>query len=325
VGEIVEALGCNNFKKGQAFYTCSNPDGDAKAAINISIDSLKVLNHTRPDFPERADIITLVEYVKNMYFTQAIKWICDICGYQYYFGGFDKEKENDPCLLFLEEVEPNNSSKFDEIPLRKLDENVLNEYVNFPNLWFYNEGISFDVQQLFEVGFSVRDNCITIPIRDELGELVGIKGRTILDYEKLKMSKYWFPYPAPKSLILYGLDKAYSHIKDAGEVIVYEAEKSVQKSFSYGYCNAVSIGGHDLSQNQVMKLEKLGVDIVLAFDKNVTNVEWKREIDKFLLRDKLYVIYERKNSGLLGQKDAPVDLGLESFLKLYKEDKYKVK
>ncbi len=285
---------------------------------------MRVINHTRPDFPtERADIITLVEYVKNIYFTKAIHWICEVCRYEYY-NTYEKEKVSDPCLLFLEEVEPKENG-YDEIPLIKLDEKILSEYVQYPNMWFYDEGISLYVQRLFEVGFSVRDNCITIPIRDELGSLVGVKGRTVLDYEALKMSKYWFPYPTPKSQILYGLDKALPYIKEAGEVLVYEAEKSVQKSFSMGFCNAVSIGGHELSRTQVLKLEKLGVNIILAFDKNVSNEEWQRETDKFLLRDKLYVIYERKNKGLLGEKDAPVDLGIEAFLKLYTEDKYKVR
>lgn len=314
-------MGCHNIKRGNNFVTATNPDGDAKAAINVSLESLHVINHTRIDFPDKADIITLVEYVKNIYFTKAIIWICEVCDYSYY-GTQGREKNDDPCVAFLDEIEPKSINL--EVPLRKLDDIILNEYVQYPNIWFYDEGISLYVQNLFELGFSVRDNCITIPIRDEIGSLVGVKGRTVLDYEKLNMSKYWFPYPTPKSQILYGLDKSFKHIKEAGEVLVYEAEKSVQKSFCYGFCNAVSIGGHDLSSTQVLKLEKLGVNIVLAFDKNVSDEEWKREVDKFILRDRLFVIYERNNKGLLGAKDAPVDLGLDGFIKLYTEDKHKV-
>jgi len=313
-------LGCHNIKRGNNFYTASNPDGDAKAAINVSLESLHVINHTRSDFPDKADIITLVEYLKDIYFTKAINWICEVCDYEYY-GGYEKEKILDPCVTFLDDIEPKDDNL--EIPLRKMDDILLNEYVQYPNVWFYDEGISLYVQRLFEVGFSVRDDCITIPIRDELGSLVGVKGRTVLDYEKLKMSKYWFPYPTPKSKILYGLDKSYSHIKEMGEVIVYEAEKSVQKSFSYGFCNCVSIGGHELSETQVLKLEKLGVNIVLAFDKNVDSKMVRIEANKFLFKENVFTIYEQKNKGLLGEKDAPVDKGLDGFIKLYTMDKYK--
>ncbi|GAA4879232.1 toprim domain-containing protein [Paenibacillus vulneris] len=327
IEDILIALGCHNIRKGRTFYTASNPDGDAPSAINVSLDTLRVLNHTRPDFPEKADIIDLVEYISKLYFSQAIYWICKVCGYDYYQQEeYKKEIIEDPCLLVLDQIEPKNSNHgHDDSPLRKLDESILNEYVTLPyEEWIIKEEITPYVQNMFQIGFSIRDNCITIPIRDELGNLVGVKGRTILDYVKLKTSKYWYPYPTPKSHILYGLDKALPYIKELKEVIVYEAEKSVLKSFSYGFCNAVSIGGHDLSQQQVLKLEKLGVNVILAFDKNVSNDEWRREINKFLLKERLYVIYEKKNS-ILGEKDAPIDLGLEAFIKLYNEEKYKVK
>ncbi|GAV11441.1 hypothetical protein [Paenibacillus sp. NAIST15-1] len=314
-------MGCSNFRKGTSYYTCSNPDGDARAAININIENLSVMNHTRNDFPkERADIITLVEYIKDFYFTKAMNWICEVCGYDYYHGDFEKEKIDDPCLLALDVIESKTLDK--EIELRKLDDRILFEYVQYPHILFLQEGISLDVQKLFEVGYSVRDSCITIPIRDELGSLVGVKGRTTLDYEKLKMSKYWFPYATPKSQILYGLDKSYQFIKDSGKVLVYEAEKSVQKSFSYNIKNCVSIGGHILSETQVMKLEKLGVDVILAFDKNVTAEEIKDEARKFIIPEKVYTIFEQKNK-LLDEKDAPVDKGRDIFIQLLTTETYR--
>lgn len=286
---------------------------------------MRVINHTRPDFPQIADIITLVEYIKGLYFTHAIKWICDICGYRYYDNDDDfEEKDIDPCLLILEQIEPKSYKHSDDVPLRKLKENVLNEYIQLPNKWFLDEGISYEVQKKFEIGFSIKDNCITIPIRDELGNLVGIKGRTILDYEKLNTSKYWYLYPTPKNLILYGLDKALPYIKETGVVFVYEAEKSVLKSFSYGIRNCVSIGGHQLSEIQILKLEKLNAKIIFAFDNDIKPKEVKKEASKFVIKDNLYMLYAHKNKGILGEKDSPIDKGLEVFTKLCKEDLYKI-
>lgn len=295
------------------------------------MDTLTVKNHTRSDFPDSADIITLVEYIQKVYFTKAIHWICEVCGYAYYDGYENKDEIGDPCLKFLDEIETKNK-KYDDEVLKKLDKKILNEYMPYANTWFYEDGIPIDIQQLFEVGFCVRDECITIPIRDENGFLVGVKARTIRDYEMLGVSKYWYIHPVPKSKILYGLDKSYSYIREAGFVIVYEAEKSVQKSFSYGFCNCVSIGGHELGEEQVIKLERLGVDIVFAFDKMTDNETGKditgkmtiKEAQKFMIKDRLYAIIEFHNKGILKNKDAPVDAGRENFIKLYTTDKHKI-
>lgn len=322
IGDILDALGCHHKNRTNQFYTASNPDGDNKTAINVGLDSLHVTNHTRDDYPnsKRSDIITLVEYIKKLYFTNAINWICEVCGYDFYESEYKKEEEIDPCLLILNHLETKSVSIV-EAPLLRRDDSLLYEYVNYPNSWFLQENISYDVQVLFEIGFSVRDECVTIPIRDELGNLVGVKGRTILETQ---MSKYWYPYPVPKTKILYGLDKSYSFIQQQGRVYVFESEKSVLKAFSMGVYNCVSIGGHELSDTQVLKLERLGVDIVLALDKDVDAKEVKKQADKFLIRDRIYCVLAFKNKGLLEEKDSPTDRGFEVFNKLIKEDFYKV-
>lgn len=245
-----------------------------------------------------------------------------MCGYSFYDSPYQKESILDPCLAILDEIEPRDNEQ--EYPLVKLDDKVLLEYVQYPNVWFRDEGISHFVQDLFQVGFSVRDSCITIPIRDELGNLVGVKGRTILEDISNTHSRYWFPYPVPKTRILYGLDKSYSYIMKAGRVLVFESEKSVQKAFSMGFCNCVSIGGHEVSDTQVLKLEKLGVDIILALDYDVSTKEVKKQADKFLMRDRVYAIIPHKHKKLLEDKDAPVDRGIDVFVKLYTDDLYKV-
>jgi len=259
-------------------------------------------------------------YIKKIYFTHAINWICEVCGYDFYDSTY-KEEELDPCLLILDQIEA-SSYKQQEFPLLKHNNKILLEYIDYPNSWFIEEGISYDVQKMFEVGFSKRDDCITLPIRDELGNLVGVKGRTILHDDGGR--KYWYIYPVPKSKILYGLDKSLKFIKEQGEVIVYESEKSVLKSWSMGFCHCVSIGGHEISDTQVLKLEKLGVDIILAFDKDISPKEVKKQADKFILKDSLYAIIPNKHKALLGEKDAPVDRGIDVFIKLYTEDKYKI-
>jgi hypothetical protein len=304
----------------------TRPGGDNPSSLQVFTDSLLVNCYTS-SLPKLSnghpDIITLVQHYKDISFSKAMYYLCEVCGYSYYSDYKYVKEIVDPCLAFLDLIEP-KSEHHDEVPLRTVNEEVLNMYVQCPNQSFIDEGISWEAQRLFEVGYSIGDNCITIPIRDELGSLVGVKGRTTLDYKKLKIPKYWFPIPTPKSQILYGLDKTYEHIKKTGKAIVFEAEKSVQKAWSYGIKNSVSIGGHELSETQVLKLERMGAEIILAFDNNITSKEIKDEAAKFVVRDSVRCLFAHKNKGVLGEKEAPIDMGLEFFLKLMDEDKYKI-
>lgn len=304
----------------------TRPTGDNPTSLQVYLDTLLVTCYTNP-LPRltnaHPDIITLVQHYKDYSFSKALYYICEVCGYSYYHDSKYTKENIDPCMAFLDSIEP-KFEQHDEVPLRKIDEGILNMYVPEPNWLFLEEGITCQTQRLFEVGYSIKDNCITIPIRDELGTLVGIKGRTTLDYKALKTSKYWFPVPTPKSQILYGLDKTYEHIKESGKVIVFEAEKSVQKAWSHDIKYSVSIGGHELSETQVLKLERLGVEVILALDNNITGEEIKEEAAKFIRRDNLRCLLAFKNKGILGEKDAPIDHGLEFFMKLMNEDKYKI-
>lgn len=248
-------------------------------------------------------------------------WICQVCGYDYY-AKYEKIEVNDPCLLFLNDVEPRNEDKEEEI--RIINESVLNEYIQIPNIWFYQEEISLKVQREFEIGFSIKDERITIPIRDEIGNLVGVKARTtMLNYKQLGIPKYLYLYPVPKTQILYGLDKSYKYIKEKGWVIVFESEKSVHKSFSMGIKNVVSIGGHELSSTQVRKLERLGTKVLLAYDKDITAEQLKSEVDKFIIQDNVYILWDK--NGLLGDKESPADKPESIYKDLLINHKYRIK
>lgn len=320
----MESLGCiiNKNLSNSREIRSTRPGGDSPSSLQVFLDTLKVNCYT-DRLPKYSDIITVVQHYKNISFAEAIYYICEICGYDYYAKSEYALKETDPCLVFLDLIEPKEYIK-DEVPLRKIDESLLSMYINLPNKLFLDEGITWETQRLFEIGYSVRDNCITIPIRDDLGNLVGVKGRTTLDYKKLNIPKYWFPIPTPKSQILYGLHKTYEFIKKEKRVYVFEGEKSVLKAWSWGIKNTVSIGGHELSEAQIIKLERLGVEIVIAYDSNIGKSDILKEAKKFMVRDNLFALYPYKNKNVLGEKDAPVDLGYNFFQKLINEDIYKL-
>jgi len=193
------------------------------------------------------------------------------------------------------------------------------QYINLPHELLLKDGIDIKTQKEWEIMYSLKDDRIIFPIRDEIGSLVGVKARATNNEEE---NKYIYHYPVSKSKMLFGLYKTLPYIKEKNEAIVFEAEKSTIKSWGYGYKNSVAIGGKTISEAQAMLLAKLQVPIVLAFDKDCTKEDIKKSAN--MLRKyfvEIYIIYDKKN--ILDEKESPVD-NLTKWRYLYKNHKYKI-
>jgi DNA primase len=215
--DILFNLGCHSIKKqmfkGKPIICAGNPDGDNKGSINVYLDNFFVSNWTRPIFESRPfkDIITLVEFLENISYSQAIKRICEICGFDYY----EREPETPAFLKWVNFVETGKQAKKknDEI-FRPLPERILNQFRLNPVKKWYDEGIKNTIQKDFQIGFDIDTERIIIPIRDELGTLVGVKGRLLRDSEGIN-DKYIYLYSCPKTQVLFGLYSNYKDIKKA--------------------------------------------------------------------------------------------------------------
>jgi DNA primase len=304
----------------------ANPNGDNKNAICLYIDDDKYWNvedFTRPEFQSRdyRDIISFVEFIKDISFSKAIKYICSICGFDYYT---DTQEEQTPAfLMWLDYVESGHKQEIED-KLQPISENVLNQFIQLPVKKWIDEDVNFQTQKEFNIGFDVCSERITIPIYDATGELVGVKGR-LLDSNKSKDDKYIYLYPCSKSRLLYGLDKNYEQIKNSNECIVVEGEKSVLKLYSMGYKNAVAIGSKTISETQAELLLRLSVSITLALDQDVSDKELKSNIEKLqypIVTVPINVIKDRFGL-LLNEKESPCDR-VEVWEELYRDFKEKV-
>ncbi|KOS61560.1 hypothetical protein FJQ98_15960 [Lysinibacillus agricola] len=326
---ILEELGMHSIESNSRYYSCGMPDGDNQNSTIIYRDNLNVDAYTRniKDAYGNSDIISLVSYVNEAYFSDSLKWICDVCGYDYY----EKQKPKSKLATWARDmmrIKNREKESVDE-HLEPIDEEILNYYGLYVTDLFKNDGIGYHTQEEFELGYDIESNMIAMPIRDELGNLVGIKGRLNSEVVKPHENKYIYLHPCAKTKILYGLDKAKHNILKQKEVIVLEAEKSVQQLWDKGVKNAVAIGGHKLSKTQVKKLTLLGVRIVIAYDKGVEIGRdglvdknfYTNEFDKFMKNQELYCIYDTK--GLLKDKESPSD-NFDNWNKLY-ETKRKVR
>lgn len=202
-----------------------------------------------------------------------------------------------------------------------LSANELSKYSHEDITEWIDEGILQEVMDLFEVRINDRDNRIVYPVYDINGNLINIKGRTrYKNYKELRIPKYINYYPIGTMDYFQGLNITLPFIKDQNEMIIFESVKSVMKAYGWGYKNCASAEKHTITDEQLKLLVRLRVNIVFAFDSDISysDKDIKKTIDVLKRITNVYVIYDRK--GLLGGKDAknaPVDLSREIWEQLY--------
>ena len=195
-----------------------------------------------------------------------------------------------------------------------LSANELSKYSHEDVTEWIDEGILQEVMDLFEVR-------INDPVYDINGNLINIKGRTrYKNYKELRIPKYINYYPIGTMDYFQGLNITLPFIKDQNEIIIFESVKSVMKAYGWGYKNCASAEKHTITDEQLKLLVRLRVNIVFAFDSDISysDKDIKKTIDVLKRITNVYVIHDRK--GLLGGKDAknaPVDLSREIWEQLY--------
>jgi len=109
-------------------------------------------------------------------------------------------------------------------------------------------------------------NRLIIPIRDSDGRVVGFGART-LDPDGIP--KYLnSPQTAlfDKGHLIFGLDTAKRHIREARQVVLVEGYMDVMQAWQHGYRNVVAQMGTSLTEAQLRLLQKLTKRFVLALD-----------------------------------------------------------
>ena len=309
VEQILESIGCHHIKyhASNSYWTCANATGDNNGAIVLyNNEYLMCLNYTRQMIEgiRKTDIVDLVCYTKNLTFPKGLQFICEEIGISYYHDFEEDMPESFRILKLIDEMKTDSMSE-KEKPLKPISENILSYYKAYVNDLFFNDYINYDTQKTFEIGFDEESNRYTIPIRSELGDLVGVKGRYFDREVPEGKNKYIYLEPCAKSKILYGLYKTIEYIKDKNCVYVLEAEKSVLQLWGYGYRNCVSTGGKELSQYQIDMLVRIGSKIIFCFDKDVTKEELEKLAGRFPDVIPLYYIFDEDN--ILNDHESPSD------------------
>jgi len=311
---VLSELGCHHIKKHRDKITCANIDGDNFNAVNVFLPSLSVVNYTRDldSVSKYHDIFTLVQFYKKCDFFSALKYVCDCIGIDPY-KDFEEDVPEELILIKIARAEMTGEHYEPDKPLKTIPEKILSYYSPYVNDFFKKDGISYEVQKEFDIGYDQCSNRITIPIRNYDGKLIGVKGRWFGDIpEGSDIQKYLYLEPCNKGQVLFGLDKSYNYIQSERCVYVGESEKFVMQLFSYGDKNCVSTGGKTITKQQIEMLSHLSTDVVLCLDKDVEIEELKNIAGRFLGIVNVFAITDCY--GILEDHESPSD----SFVKWQK-------
>ena len=323
---ILEELGCHHIRKKDGYFQCANPDGDNVTAVCVYENTnLTTINYTRDISNGKnihTDLISLVEFYKNETFPYAVKWICDVLDIDYYSNLDEDLPKSLQLTKMLIEMQSVDTESETEKPLKPIPEKILSYFKPYVNDMFNEDGVSYDTQAEFEIGYDEFTNRITIPIRDDLGNLVGVKARYFYRQVPEDEQKFMYIEKCARSQILYGLYKTINFIKKAQRVFVTEAEKGVQQLYDKGYFEAVATGGSKISKSQIDKLTRLCVPIIFVFDKDITKEELDDIASRFIDGTEVYALID--TIGILNEKESPTD-NISKFEQLLDKCMYRLK
>lgn len=258
---------------------------------------------------------------------QALTWIANKIGYTQSAADIPVNTEDSLDLSWIERQKRKSTAIRGFTPINEHNLEVFS-YTTPITDWI-NEGIDSNTLQKFEIGYFARDNAISIPHRDRMGNLIGIRQRE-LSPERIEAFGKYHPSKIEEKVLahrlgsnLYGLNNTISAIARHRRILIYESEKSVLKTDTfYGEDNySVAVCGSNITDTQIAIIKTLGVEkVILAFDKEYSDAHsWKAEAYKNKLALKLepllnyascYLVMDGEEN-LLEEKDSPVDKGKE--------------
>lgn len=209
-----------------------------------------------------------------------------------------------------------------EIKLKVYDDSALDQYEKYGNLMFLNDGISLAAQKFWDIRYSIMDNRIIIPIRNEYSDLVGAKGR-LNGVPEDDEPKYIYSIPVMSSQLLYGYSENYQYLY-GNDIIVVESEKSVMQAWDFGVRNIVALGSNSLSEKQVKLLLQLQPKrIIIAMDEGLEFEHTKRNVDMIKNFSSIFtpeIWYWDADQDLdINPKSSPTDMGKEKFEEIMRE------
>ena len=323
IPELLEYLECQNIHQEQNgnLIVAKLPEKfDSHNPRSIQIKNNEYLNSHIRNRNIEGDCFSVVGFIEYgcANFDEVKSKIIDIACYicnalDYNIDELESKQKKKDWLEFLRDTQKDRRIEFylDNTPENKVD-TVQNRFIPELHIKWYNEGITHKSRDIFNLGYDIRYDRISIPVENSKGEIIGIKGRSVINTDEYKYISY---YPFYKSIELFNYHRAYEEIQKKKQVIIVESEKSVIKIFQWGFHNVIALMGSDLNPAQSQLIKKLGLDIeiIFMFDKDIDIKSILNQIKLLRTREKNIKIMWDKNDLLKNDKDSPTDYNKNTF------------
>lgn len=271
--EVLEYYNFHNVIIHQSYISFGRSADSSKKSIVIRLDNnsyLYVKDYARNI---QKDLFTYISEQRLVEFADILSTVKSILNITDYYDFF-----SDRGIFggFYERIRKRNLNK-----VNTYDDSLLEKYKQYANTRFLKDNISIDAQHFFGIRYDVESQGIVIPIRNQLGQLMGVKVRCNYDVEDGEL-KYYYLVPCLMSQTLYGYSQNYNYLV-GNTVYILESEKSVMQCYSYGIRNCVALGSGSISNKQVQMLFELNPKKIIFlhdtgfkqeyFDRNIAMIK----------------------------------------------------
>lgn len=247
--ELLEHYGYCNISVHRNYISFGRNMESSPKSIVIKTENNKYLYVTDYARNLNCDIFKFIIIQRNVDFRDVINVAKNILGIDNFYE--IENKSNKAFGGFYQNIKKKN-----EIKIKTYDEKILDNYIKCGNIRFLKDNISLETQKKFDIGYDIQNQAISIPIRNEFGEMIGVKARINKEPEENEQ-KYYYLIPCSMSQTLYGYSQNYEYLESTDVIYVFESEKSTMATFSYNYKCCVSLGSGTISKKQVQLLLSL--------------------------------------------------------------------
>lgn len=303
--DVLEHFGYCNIVIRPKYISFGRDEKSSKKSIVINLENneyLYIIDYARNI---RKDIFSYIIEQRKVEFIDVLNEVRHALGITDYYDFFDNKGIFGG---FYEKIRKRRTNK-----VNIYDDSILNCYVNCGNTKFLADNISLLSQKFFDIRYDIESQGIVIPIRNQFGQLMGVKERFNYDVADGEM-KYFYAVPCSMSQTLFGYSQNYEFLVD-NTIYIFEAEKSCMQCFSYGIRNCVSLGSGSISIQQVKMLLELNPkkiiflhDVGYGLENIMRNIDMVKNYSRFTEIELGYWSYFGRG---YNDKVSPSDLGKE--------------
>ncbi|GEM_PF-1354894 len=303
--DVLEHFGYCNIVIRPKYISFGRDEKSSKKSIVINLENNEYLYTIDYARNIRKDIFSYIIEQRKVEFIDVLNEVRHALGITDYYDFFDNKGIFGG---FYEKIRKRRTNK-----VNTYDDSILDCYVNCGNTRFLADNISLLSQKFFNIKYDVESQGIVIPIRNQFGQLMGVKERFNYDVPDGEM-KYFYAVPCSMSQTLFGYSQNYEFLVD-NTIYIFEAEKSCMQCYSYGIRNCVSLGSGSISIQQVKMLLELNPkriiflhDVGYGLENIMRNIDMVKNYSRFTEVELGYWSYFGRG---YENKVSPSDLGKE--------------